>query len=48
MQVSLISQDTKQYYMRSQTPENATKIIKALKIKTIPDFIPAECINKYS
>jgi transposase len=48
MQISLISQNTKQYYMSSQTPEDATKIIKALKIKTIPDFIPAESIKNYT
>ena len=47
MQVSLLRQDKKEYYLTSKTPENAHKIMKALRIRNLPDLIPKEAINKY-
>ncbi len=47
MQVSLIQQDTKEYYLTSKTPEDAHKIMKVLRIRNIPDLIPKEGINTY-
>jgi transposase len=47
MQMSLISQDQKQYYLRSNTTTNAKQILKALSIREIPDLIPQAAINQY-
>ncbi len=47
MQVSLLKQDKKEYYMTSKTPENAHRIMKALRIRSLPDLIPKEAINTY-
>lgn len=47
MQVSLISQDQKQYYLRSKTPEHAKQILKTLSIREIPDLIPKKVLNQY-
>jgi len=47
MQVSLLKQDKKEYYLASKTPENAHKIMKALRIRSLPDLIPKEAINTY-
>ena len=47
MQLRLVSQNDKEYYSRSNTPEDAMKILKALKIKQIPDLTPREAINQY-
>jgi transposase len=47
MQVSLLTQDKKEYYLTSKTPEGAHKIMKALRIRSIPDLIPRLAINNY-
>jgi len=47
MQMSLISQDDKQYYLRSKTSQAAKQIIKVLSIRETPDLIPQEAINQY-
>ena len=47
MQMSLISQDQKQYYLRSKTPEHAKQILKVLSIREIPDLIPKKVLNQY-
>ena len=47
MQMSLITQDNKEYYLRSKTEQGAKQIIKALSIREIPDFIPQKSITQY-
>lgn len=47
MQVSLISQDKKQYYLRSNTTTGAKQILKALSIRGMPDLTPQAAINQY-
>jgi transposase len=47
MQMSLISQDNKQYYLCSKTPEQAKQVLKVLSIREIPDLIPQAAINQY-
>ncbi len=47
MQLRLVSQNDKEYYSRSSTTTDAKKIIKALKLKQIPDLTPRETINQY-
>lgn len=47
MEVSLIQHDKKEYYLTSKTTEDAHKIMKALRIRSLPDLIPKEAINKY-
>ena len=47
MQMSLISQNKKQYYLRSNTTINAKQILKALSIREIPDLIPDKAIAQY-
>jgi transposase len=47
MQVSLIQQDKKEYYLASKTPEDAHKIMKVLRIRGLPDLIPKQAINTY-
>lgn len=47
MQMSLISQDQKQYYLRSSTTVEAKQILKALAIPALPDLIPQAAINQY-
>ena len=47
MELRLVSQNDKEYYSRSNTPQNAMKIVKALKIRQIPDLTPKEAINHY-
>ncbi len=47
MQISLISQDQKQYYLRSKTPEHAKQILKVLSIREIPDLIPKKVLSQY-
>jgi transposase len=48
MQISLINQDQKEYYLTSKTPEDAEKILKALHIRNLPDLIPKESIGIYT
>ena len=47
MQMSLISQDDKQYYLHSKTPEQAKQILKVLSIRETPDLIPESAIRQY-
>lgn len=47
MQMSLISQDDKRYYLRSSTSEQAKQIFKTLSIRQIPDLIPEQAIGQY-
>lgn len=47
MQLRLVTQNDKEYYSRSKTTEDALKIIRALKLKQIPDLTPREAINQY-
>jgi len=47
MQVSLITQDNKRYYLRSKTSANAKQILKTLSIHEAPDFIPEKAVKQY-
>lgn len=47
MQLSLITQNEHEYYLRSKTEEGTKQIMKALSIKEMPDLIPARVINQY-
>jgi len=47
MQMSLVAQNGKEYYLRSKTEQGAKQIMKALGIAEIPDFIPQRAINQY-
>jgi transposase len=47
MQMSLISQNNLEYYLRSKTEEGAKQIMKTLSIKEIPDLIPQKSIRQY-
>jgi transposase len=48
MQISLIRQDQREYYLTSKTPENATAILRALHLRGLPDLIPIELIGHYT
>lgn len=47
MQMSLITQNNQEYYLRSKTEEGAKQIMKAAAVREIPDFIPQKSINQY-
>lgn len=47
MQMSLIVQNGKEYYLRSKTEQGAKQIMNAIAIKEIPDFMPQRAINQY-
>ena len=47
MQVSLIQQDENEYYLTSKTPGDAHKIMKVMRIRSLPDLIPRQGINTY-
>jgi len=47
MQISLLRQNDKEYYLRSKTSEGATQIMKALHIRQLPDLIPRGSLNQY-
>jgi hypothetical protein len=47
MQMSLISQNDHEYYLRSKTSEGTKQIMKVLSIKELPDLIPKEKISQY-
>ena len=47
MQMSLITQNEQQYYLRSKTEEGSKQIMKAMSIREIPDLIPQQSINQY-
>lgn len=46
MQLSHIEQGPHQYYIRSNTSENTTAIIKALQIAQLPNIFPVQQINQ--
>jgi transposase len=47
MQMSLVSQNDNQYYLRSKTTDGARQIMKTLTIHELPDLIPRSAINQY-
>jgi len=47
MQMSLITQNDQEYYLRSNTQIGAKQIMKVLSIREIPDFIQRKSINQY-
>jgi len=47
MQMSLVTQNEHEYFLRSKTEEGAKQIMKVLSIKEMPDLIPARVINQY-
>jgi transposase len=47
MQMSLITQNNNEYYLRSKTEEEAKQILKALQMREIPDLIPKANLNQY-
>ena len=47
MQMSLISQNDNEYYLRSKTEEGTRQIMKVLSVSALPDLIPKKCINQY-
>ena len=47
MQMSLVTQNEHEYYLRSKTEEGAKQIMKVLSIKEMPDLIPRSVINQY-
>jgi transposase len=47
LQVSLIKEEGKEYYIRSRTEENAKAILKQLKIKELPNIIQKYDVTQY-
>ena len=47
MQMSHITQNEHEYFLRSKTEEGAKQIMKVLSINEIPDLIPRSTINQY-
>jgi len=47
MQMSLISQNDKEYYLRSSTTEGARQIMRVLNIREIPDLILKKSMSQY-
>lgn len=47
MQMSLITQNENEYYLRSKIGEGERQIMKALSIRGLPDLIPRQTINQY-
>lgn len=47
MQMSFVTQNEHEYYLRSKTEEGVKQIMKALSIKEMPDLIPRSIINQY-
>jgi len=47
MQMSHITQNEHEYYLRSKTEEGAKQIMKVLSIRELPDLIPFDVIHKY-
>jgi transposase len=48
MQVSLIKQDQRAYYMSSKVPQEAQYILKALRLRGLPQLMPKEAIGNYT
>ncbi|MBU0487066.1 MAG: IS1634 family transposase [Bacteroidetes bacterium] len=47
MQLSLVTQNNHEYYLRSKTTPGGKEILKALSINTLPDLVPKQSITKY-
>ena len=47
VEVSYVESGNKRYYLSSQNTKKISEILKALKIKELPDFIPETLINQY-
>jgi transposase len=47
VQLSKISQNNMEYFLRSSIPQDAQAIMKTLQIKGMPDLIPAQSLNLY-
>jgi transposase len=47
MQMSLITQNNNEYYLRSNNSEGEKQIMKILSIKQIPDLIPSKALSNY-
>lgn len=47
MQVSLLNQDRKKYYLRSKNNNDIEKIIKTFKLKKLPNLTPKSSIYNY-
>jgi transposase len=47
LQLSLIKQGEDEFYMKSNTPEEAKALFKSLKIKELPNGIPKHDISNY-
>ena len=47
MQMSLITQNDSEYYMRSKPGEGELNIMKVLSIRELPDLIPQQAIKTY-
>ena len=47
MQMSLISQNDHEYFLRAKTDEAGKQIMKALSLKELPDLIPRKVINQH-
>lgn len=47
MQVSLVEQDGKQYYLRSAQQENETQIQQKLNLHILPSIFPLEALQQY-
>lgn len=47
MQIGLLRQDEKEYYLPSKLEEGAKQIMKTLQIKRFPDLIPRAVLNQY-
>jgi transposase len=48
MQVSLIKQDKREYYLSSKAPVEAEYILKALRLRGLPHLMPKEAIGNYT
>lgn len=47
MQMSLVTQNDDEYYLRSKTTIGAKQIMKVLSIKEMPDMVPRKSISQY-
>lgn len=47
MQMSLVTQNDQEYYLRSRTEEGAKQIMKALSIRELPDLFPRKVLSQY-
>jgi hypothetical protein len=47
LQISIIRQNKKEYYLQSKIKADAKQIMKVLYIKNLPDLIPKGTLNQY-